>query len=173
MKLAQAFMAVLALAIVGSYCSGQIPNDAKQIRTHENGDSFLKGRTISGDVRVAISTAAIDIGRAGQVPPNPRKTNCTYSRFPCSQVTHLSITVNGKQILVLRSAFADLADIGTMELSSVVGLSVLTLTGGDASEAYTAKLFFDNHRVRKREVFAKEAGALLEKTTYSTPTVLN
>jgi len=122
-----------------------------------------------------VSTSKIEIGSADRTTPQPqaRKTNCTYSRFPCSQISNLSISVNGKKLFVPRSIFADRTDVGTMNLSSAAGINVLTLVGGDASESYTVKVFFDTRRIKKRELYANEANSLVETTTYSPPTVLD
>ncbi len=60
-----------------------------------------------------------------------------------------------------------------MRLSAAAGINVLVLNGGDASEGYTVKVFFDANRVLKREVRADEAGSLAEVTTYHARAVLD
>jgi hypothetical protein len=61
-----------------------------------------------------------------------------------------------------------------MSVGRESGDLVLTLVGGDASEAYSVKIVFDAHRVKKRSVYWSEGNnALLETTTYMPPIVLN
>jgi hypothetical protein len=77
------------------------------------------------------------------------------------------ISVGGRDVLVPRSAFGDLADIWTIKLHPLArGRFGLTLTGGDASEAYEAEIVFDRNRVRERIITDSEAGMVSEKTTY-------
>jgi hypothetical protein len=114
----------------------------------------------------------VDIGKQ-EVPPEERKNNCTYSSFPCSQVSSLKIWVKGSSLFVPRSVFADCADVGNMRLTTEAGIYVLTLTGGDASEAYSVKVFFTPDQVKKREVYDLEAGSMVQTTTYLPPPVLN
>ncbi len=48
---------------------------------------------------------------------------------------------------------ADCADVGNMRLTVEAGIYALTLAGGDASEAYSVKVFFTSEQVKKREVY--------------------
>lgn len=170
----------LGMCIVFFYaCLGQ---DQKVAR-HEtgntsvarSGDSELQAKLNGNTIRVVISTNVVDLGgpTSAQPPTGDAKTNCTYSRFPCSQVNNLKIWIAGKRIIVPRSVFADCTDIGNMSITGKNGLYVLQLVGGDASEGYSVNVFFTARRVTKREVYASEANALLESTTYSPPIGLN
>jgi len=164
---------VLVLAMASTRPCRSQAGAAQPTRVAAEGDSMLSVSLGGQVVRVTVSTAKVDIGKPGQSPPRVQKTNCTYSRYPCSQVTNLSITRAGKELIVPRSVFADLADIGTMVLEGVGAANVLTLYGGDGSEGYKVRVVFDTGRVKKREVYASEANALLETTTYMPPPVLN
>lgn len=151
---------------------GQTADESGQTRVSLNGDSVLIKNVGGKAIRVAVSTYKVDIGAAGQTPHGVRKTNCTNPTRPCSQVSNLSIWVDRQKLFVPRSVFADCTDVGTMSLTSAAGLNVLTFVGGDGADGYTVKLFFDLHRVKRREVYADEANSLVEATTYLPPAVL-
>jgi hypothetical protein len=173
MKRALMCLTILLFAYCSCMGNSQAADENKPVAVNPNGDSVLNGRIGGKTIRIILSAYKIDIGGQGQTPPRVRKTNCTYSSYPCSQVSNLSIWVGEKKLFVFRSVFADCADIGTMALTSAAGVNVLTLIGGDASEGYTVKVFFDDHRVKKRELYADEANSLVETTTYMPPAVLN
>ena len=137
-----------------------------------SGSSSLDTQINGTSVRIVATVHQEDIGKQ-EVPPEERKNNCTYSSFPCSQVTSLRIWVKGASLFVPRSVFADCTDVGNMSLSSEAGVYVLTLTGGDASEAYTVKVFFTSDQVKKREVYDLESGSMRQSTTYAPPPVLD
>jgi hypothetical protein len=95
-------------------------------------------------VAVQITTHEMDIGKASDKWPQKRLSSCTYSRFPCSLVDYMEITVDDNDLLVVRSVYADLADLGVASLrEKKKGHFVLTLVGGDASESYTVEVTFD------------------------------
>ena len=81
--------------------------------------------------------------------------------------------VNGSSLFVPRSVFADCTDVGNMRLTTDAGVYVLTLSGGDASEAYSVKVFFTANQVKKREVYDLESNRLRQSTTYMPPPVLD
>jgi hypothetical protein len=144
---------------------------AVQATVRSSGDSTLDAKISGTVVRIVISAYEIDIGEQGE-PPEIRKNNCTYSSYPCSQVSSLRIWVNGANLFVPRSVFAECTDVGNMRLTTVAGFYILTLTGGDASEAYSVKIYFTAHQVKKRVVYDLEANSMCEYTTYLPPTVL-
>jgi hypothetical protein len=81
-------------------------------------------------------------------------------------VDYLSITVNGKPIIVTRRVYLDLADINTGEVTMKKGKFTLRLSGGDASESYRVVIEFDANRVRKKRVYSGEGNGLLQETVY-------
>jgi len=124
---------------------------------------------VIGGHRVAatLTTHDVAIGKPGDPIPAVRTNNCTDSRYPCSLVDDLAITVDGRAIAVPRSAFGAFADVRSIGLhKGPSGAFVLTLTGGDASESYTAEIVFDRRRVRARTITDSEAGMAAEKTVY-------
>lgn len=165
---------LLTVLLVFSSCrsGGQTADENKPTKIAPDGESVLNGKIGGKTIRVVVRTYKIDIGTPSKPLPGRNNTNCTYSRYPCSQVSSLGIALDGKKLFVPRSVFADCADVGTMTLTNSKVANVLTLTGGDASEGYTLKVFFDAHRINKRELYADEANALVETTTYLPPAVL-
>lgn len=144
---------------------------ALQATVRSSGDSTLDVKINGTAVRIVISAYEIDIGEQGE-PPEIQKNNCTYSSYPCSQVSNLQIWVNGSNLFVPRSVFAECTDIGNMRLTKIAGFYILTLTGGDASGAYSVKIYFTANQVKKRAVYNLEANSMCEYTTYLPPKVL-
>ena len=140
----------------------------KPTKVLESGDSVLEAMVSGKPIRVVITTYRVDLGATRPTPPptGEGNTNCTYSRFPCSQVSNLRIWVAGNRLFVPRSVFADIADVGNMSMASEGGVNILTLVGGDGSEAYSVKVFFGVDRVKKREFYGLESNKVLQVTTY-------
>lgn len=163
---------VLLLLVASGQSQARAPKADLPTVVAAQGDSVLE-RSINGiAVGIAISTYQIDIPKNG-VPPQVRENNCTYSRVPCSQVKNLRISVKGANLFVPRSVFADCADIRNMQLTEEAGIYILTLVGGDASEAYSVKIFFTADRVKKREIYALEANSMVQFTEYMPTPVLD
>ncbi len=119
------------------------------------------------NISVKIKTHEIDIGKPSDGRPDKISSNCTYSRYPCSNVDDLEISVNGSNLFVARSVFADLADlIGVTLQQNRRGQFVLTLGGGDASESYSVEVTFDGKLVRQRALISNEGRQVMQKTTY-------
>jgi hypothetical protein len=153
----------------------QTANEVKPTKIALSGDSELETKVAGKTIRVVVSTYKVDLGSPNPTPPptGEGKTNCTFSRFPCNQISNVRIWVAGKKLFVPRSVFADRADVGNMRIASEAGMYVLTLDGGDASEGYSLKVFFDAGHVKKRELYDVESNSLLQVTTYLPPPVLD
>lgn len=91
--------------------------------------------------------------------PEQQFAQCTTSRIPCILTPEIKLLDGDAEVFVPRGAFADLGDIVNAELTTSHGLFVLTLRGGDASEAYIAKLEFDKNRVIRRTLYSAEDNA--------------
>jgi hypothetical protein len=103
-----------------------------------------------------LRTSTVDIGTPPAVGKNRRFAQCTYARFPCVLTGWISILVNENEIFIPRSAYSDLGDITSAEVSPNGNLFVLTIKGGDASESYIARLVFDKERVLERRLYSGE-----------------
>lgn len=69
-------------------------------------------------------------------------------------VQALLIAVDGAQILVPRSAFADLIDPREARVEAKQGKFVLSITGGDGAESYLLHLHFDGTRIFRRALYS-------------------
>lgn len=118
-------------------------------------------------VRVTIKTHEIQIGKPSDGRPAVIESNCTYSKYPCSIVDRVDITVNGNALFIPRSAFCDLADLNIATINVSEKRSVLMLYGGDASESYSVEIEFDATQVRRRTLSSGELpNEPLQETIY-------
>ena len=131
----------------------------------------LRGETLvtatAGKLTAQIKTHEVQIGKPSDQRPTTIESNCTYSRYPCSLVDRIDITVNGSKLYVPRSVFCDLADLTAAELTAGQKTSTLTLYGGDASEAYIVKVEFDTTAVKRRTLSSRlSPNEPLQETIY-------
>lgn len=168
----------MVLMAIGLYVGNVSDSNGQKVDVSNRTPVAVAGRSavqvvLNGkSIRALVDTHRIDIGGSSPPRPDERKTNCTYSRFPCSQIDSLNLFVDDKPLFVPRSVFADLADAGAMSLAARSGLNVLTISGGDASEGYTVRIYFDGSRLLRRELYANEANHLTQETIYKAPAVL-
>ncbi len=131
------------------------------------GETVISAKSGKFKVQVRIRTYEMQIGKPGEERPEVIRSSCTYSRYPCSIVDSVEISVNGKVIFVPRSIFCDLADLNTGEIKIGQTESILTLNGGDASESYFVRIEFDAERIKCRRLFSSIApDKPLQETVY-------
>lgn len=87
---------------------------------------------------------------------NRRFAQCTYSRTPCSLTEQVRVSIDGGEVFIPRSAYADLGDITTAEFTASDTQVTLIIRGGDASESYVAKLLFGKDGLTERLLFSGE-----------------
>jgi hypothetical protein len=151
-------MKILRLALKASlvlYAGHSAASDPTSVRVATSGETQLHVVLAGHRVDMKVWTHTVDIGKMGVMRPNVRHNDCTYSRVPCSVIEAVQITVDDIDIPVRRSAFNDLSDVISIGIEAVNGRFMLTVPGGDASEAYTAKIEFDSERILRR---TKESG---------------
>lgn len=159
---------LLPLVILFSECHAQTSELTSVI---SNGETLVKHTLDRKVVQIKITTHEVNIGKASDGWPEKRNNSCTYSRYPCSLVDDIEISVNGKIIFVPRSVFTDISDLNTMVFSTKGKLFTLILKGGDASESYTVEITFDKNRVLKRRCFdAFDPNEVVQETNYYLPT---
>ena len=124
---------------------------------------FVNGNT---STQAVIFTHEKQIRRPSDRVPSVVDSSCTYSRYPCSIVDRIAITVNGHSLFVPRSVFCDLADVNRAKIDRRKGGYTLILEAGDASTGYDVKIDFDTTRVTRKTRIAGEANEPLEATTY-------
>jgi len=131
-----------------------------------SGETAIANHSRKFSVQVRITTHEVQIGKPSDKPPDIITSSCTYSRFPCSVVDLVIISVNGKPIDVPRSAFCSLADLNEADLRVGQKEAVLTLSAGDASESYSLRIRFNRERVTGLSLFDGESGKKFQETTY-------
>lgn len=156
-------------------CAAMVCNAASgRIKVASQGVTDIAAAFGKTQVSVQITTHEVGIGKPSDERPKKILSSCTYSRFPCSSVDYVEISVNGNTLFVARSVYADLADVGEASLrQNKKGQFVLTLGGGDASESYTVEITFDRNLVRQRTFMSNEARQIMQKTIYFAPQAMN
>ena len=129
------------------------------------GETLIVSGSGQPQVRVRIKTHEMQIGKPSDERPAIVETNCTYSRYPCSIVDRIEISVSGKPVFVPRSAFCDLADLSRADISVAKDGATLKLAGGDGAESFIVKIDFDAKRVKRRTVEGGESGGQLSQET--------
>ncbi|HEY4082896.1 MAG TPA: hypothetical protein VGM81_19605 [Burkholderiaceae bacterium] len=88
---------------------------------------------------------------------------------PCSLVTMLEVSVNGRKLFIPRSLLAGLRNVRLAQLTAHPGAFHLTLRGGDGAEGFVTTILFDKERVLKRFLASTLMPAeVLEEITYRT-----
>src|SRR5271169_2298455 len=113
----------------------------------EEGETTITDNDVKPKVRVKIKTQTVDIGKYdsnGAFVRHEDNQSCSYTRYPCSVVKNMDITVNEKRLFPHPSVYADLADLNRGKVFIETNNMVLILTGGDASTGYCVKIDFNN-----------------------------
>lgn len=132
-----------------------------------NGETVILASSKKTNVRVEIKTHEVQIGKPSDGVPGKRCNSCTYSRYPCSIVDCMDISVNGKPIFVPRSAFSDLADLNEVTIKIEKKKIIIKIIGGDASESYIVKIDLNSERIIHRSLVSGEfPDEILEETIY-------
>lgn len=87
-----------------------------------NGETVIISQSTGVKVKITIGTHEMQIGKPSDRRPETIRSNCTYSKFPCSLVDYIDIYINDKPILIPCSVFCDLADLNTAEIITEQGL---------------------------------------------------
>jgi hypothetical protein len=133
-----------------------------------NGRSVIVEAMGEQVARVEFITRTVNIGTPASVRHSAAAANCTFSRFPCSVLDSLVLSLDGHKLFVPRSAFCGLSDLRTAALIQQDKSIVLIMQGADASEAYILKIIFDKSGVQSRSLFAaSEPEVALETTQYN------
>jgi hypothetical protein len=140
---------------------------AASVEVASQGETLVDASAGKSMVRVKLKTHEMQIGKPSDPRPAAIESNCTYSKYPCSIVDQLDITVNGAPLFIPRSAFADLADLNKAKVKAVRKRWVLMLYGGDASESYIVKIDFDSKQVKRRTLSSgMSPDQVLQETIY-------
>ncbi len=141
--------------------------DRGSVTVASQGETIVASASGNLKVQVKIKTHEVQIGKPSDARPAVIESNCTYSKYPCSIVDWLDITVNGTALFVPRSAFCSLADLNKAEVKVSKKGWILRLDGGDGAESFIAKIEFDATQVQRRTLAGGEsADQLSEETRY-------
>jgi hypothetical protein len=134
-------------------CAQPYASERHASKIAPNGETTVSAAFGKTKLVAVFHTSTVEISTDDKTP---RFAQCTYSRVPCSLTGQIKIFVDGTDILVPGAAYADLGDISTAEFSTKEGFFVLTITGGDASESYLARLVFNKNRLLERRLYSGE-----------------
>jgi hypothetical protein len=115
-----------------------------------SGETVVKTKINNDIIRIKINTKEIQIGKPSDERPDTNVNCCTYSKYPCSKVERIEININNQGIFIPASVYCNLADLNKLSIKSIGKEYMLILTGGDASEAYMVKIYFNKERVMKK-----------------------
>jgi hypothetical protein len=150
---------IIVPAISASFAEEQTP-------VKSTGETTMAAKYPSMVIQVKIGTHEVDIGKPSNGHPDIIRSNCTYSRYPCSIVDYIDISVNRKPLFVPRSVFSDLADLNQAMIRADKDGAILILNGGDASESYILKVSFNAENIKSRTLVDGEFDEVMQKTTY-------
>lgn len=139
------FLSIFIIAF--SECHAQT---VEWLSVTSKGETLIRKILDRSTVQIKITTHEVNIGNASDGWPEKPSNSCTYSRYPCSLVDDISISINEKNILIPRSVFSNLSDLNRVRVSKVKQSFLLVIEGGDASESYITKIVFDNRQVRRQ-----------------------
>ena len=158
LKVATLLLLVLSLSAAADGKASKVSIFLDGDDVQSNGRTTLALKTATADnVLVELVTHEVQIGQPSDPEPKEINSNCTYSRYPCSILDSLRISVKGKEIDVPRSVFCDLADLSKGVVRRVGPKYVLTLEGGDAAGSFIVEVQFDRTGVTKRTISPGEA----------------
>ncbi|MGI4830053.1 MAG: hypothetical protein ACRYFU_17915 [Janthinobacterium lividum] len=120
-----------------------------------SGETTIKENLSGQKAVVYLRTWAVPVQLTDKGVSFPQ---CTDSRIPCSLTEKLIVSLNGIPIFMPRSAYADLGDVSTIEMIRRKSSIELLVRGGDASEAYTAKLICKDGKLVARKLYSAEDG---------------
>jgi hypothetical protein len=115
---------------------------------------------------VKIRTLKLERGAENGGEMN-RGFHCSGGRVPCSPVLEIEYRVDGVDVGVPPSVYADLADVNRAQFRSMGDGVALLLDCGDASASYSVRIDFDAKGVRKRAMVGGfDESEVIEETTY-------
>jgi hypothetical protein len=123
--------------------------------------TVLSSAAANRKVEIVLSSAVL---KSVDVFPN-----AAAGQFPerFRVIRSLTIKVNGHEIVVPYSVFADLVWVAHAELKVARPRNLLVISGGDASESYPTRIEFDQIAVRSRRLYSNEdPGGPTEQTQY-------
>ena len=148
-------MKSLALASLASLASSMLVFTPLPSAAQGNATVQVNGQTVlSAGSNRANASITID-------------TDSEKAPAEVNRIRSLAISVNGKELFVPRSVYADLEDPREASLGVRRKGFMLTILGGDASNSYSVCVDFDARKVSRRVVSsALTPGRISEETRY-------
>lgn len=163
------YVALLLLCILFQAALAQQPEEN---RTASDKAQFSSDQKIS-NLRIADKgqTVLIEIHttkatNAQTLPEQPKFSELT--------VTKISINIDGKEILVPKSAVDYLVDVNRCSIKRDRNGWALSIDGRDGAYGYLAVIYFDREQVRRRAMYADvNQSHMTEEIRYMPPDVIN
>ena len=131
-----------------------------------DGVTELEAGLGSAVATVKIRTLKLEPGAENGGESN-RGFHCSGGRIPCSPVLQIQFEVDGADVMIPASVYADLADVNRAQFRQMGDEVSLFLECGDAASAYSVRIDFAAKGVRKRTMVAGfDESEVIEETTY-------
>jgi hypothetical protein len=128
--------------------------------------SFPCARTNRSVATARLRTRQLEEGAQDGGERN-RGFHCSGGRIRCSPVLDIEFEIDGRNVYVPASVYADIADVNTAELRQTGKSLTLELECGDASGSYSVRVSFDADGVLKRQIVSGfGTNEVAEETSY-------
>lgn len=155
------FLAWLAMSILGLLLitSPSVADERSTI--NRSGDTLLTAVWKKREATVTIRTAKLETDRHSEIPSNRSNDKAI------AVIRELSISVDGRQVFVPRSVFADLIDPREAKIGFEIGGFVLSIGGGDGADSYVLHVYFDGKKITRRALYSSLVpDKAMEETRY-------
>jgi hypothetical protein len=139
-------IAVAILTVIANLCFLENAKCVENVKINNSGVTTIKS---GNNIKIEVIVKTV------------KEERFTYA------VKKISISVNGVNLFVPRSIYGDLYEPNEAHIGSEKHLTYLEITGGDGSESYFVRIYFDKKQVKRRIVFSSMIpDKPLEETTY-------
>ncbi|MFX3546432.1 hypothetical protein V8914_19760 [Ralstonia mannitolilytica] len=114
----------------------------------------------------ASSIGATSIGKSASVKVTIGSVPCSSWEGESKHIDAVNISVGNHDLWVPRSAYSDLCHPNRVAIKFDGKSGAVTLDGGDGSEAYVLKIFFDRNKVTRRVLSSPLVNQPTEETRY-------
>jgi competence protein ComGC len=141
--------ALLMVFISGLLFMFVLPSAAKEkVTISLSGNTALKSASKNRVASVTIRTLKVETDRGGT------SVSHAQSGKLVTVIKQLDITINGQQIFVPRSVFADLIEPRYASLRLEHDVFMLSIEGADGVNSYIVYVYFDGNNIIRRVVYS-------------------
>lgn len=127
-----------------------LPSFAKEeIAIIPSGKTALNVASKKRMATVTIRTLKIENDCSGEI-----QANLSQKCKPVMVIQKLDISVDGQQIFVPRSVFADLINPRWVSIELKNAVNVLFIDGGDGADSYFVHVYFDGQKIIRRALYS-------------------